>query len=227
MKEVALTALTSILFLGVASCNPGPATGNAGTPKTSNLPKTKMKDQAVDAKEIPAGHETITLGGGCFWCVEAVYQQLEGVHSAVSGYMGGWVPNPTYEQICRKNTGHVEVVQLVFDPKKIPLSDVLAWFWELHDPTTKDRQGQDVGPQYASVVFTHDDAQTAIVKASMAAAQETLYPGKPIVTEIKKSSTFYKAEDYHQDFYFQNGATNGYCRAVIEPKLKKLKLKTQ
>lgn len=227
MKLVALTALTSIFFLGVASCKPAPGAGTDPAPKTSKLPDNKMKDQAVDAKEIPAGHETITLGGGCFWCVEAVYQQLEGVHSAVSGYMGGFIPNPTYEQICEKNTGHVEVVQLVFDPKKIPLSDILAWYWELHDPTTKNRQGNDVGPQYASVIFTHDAPQKVIAQASMAAAQKELYPGKPIVTEIKQAPTFYKAEDYHQDFYFQNGKTNGYCRAVIEPKLKKLKLKTK
>ena len=230
MKHVALSALTSILFFGAAACNAGPpptTSDNGSSPKTSKLPKTKMKEQATDAKEIPAGHETITLGAGCFWCVEAVYQQLEGVHSAVSGYMGGWVPDPTYEQVCAKNTGHVEVVQVIFDPKKIPLEDVFAWFWELHDPTTKDRQGNDIGPQYASVIFTHDDKQIEIAKASMAAAQKELYPGKPIVTEIKKASTFYKAEEGHQDFYFQQGATNGYCRAVIEPKLKKLKLKTQ
>ena len=224
MKHIALLALTTILSLGMASCEPGPRS-KTGT-KSKTLPDTKMKDQAVDAKEIPAGHETITLGGGCFWCVEAVYQQLEGVHTVVSGYMGGFVPNPTYEQVCAKNTGHVEVVQLAYDPEKIPLSDILAWYWELHDPTTKDRQGNDIGPQYASVIFLHDDEHKEVAKASLAAAQKQLYPTKAIVTEIKKASTFYPAEAVHQDFYFLQGKSNGYCRAVIEPKLKKLQLKT-
>ena len=159
--------------------------------------------------------------------MEAVYQQLDGIHSATSGYMGGSVPNPTYQQVCNKNTGHVEVVQLVYDPKKIPLTDILAWFWELHDPTTRDRQGADVGPQYRSVIFYHLDQQKLTATASQAAAQDALYKGKPIVTDIKKATAFFPAEKEHQDFYFLNGANNGYCRAVIEPKLKKLKLKTK
>lgn len=217
MKSVALSALLSILAIGAASCQQGEAK------KPANVPDTKMKDKAVDAKKIPEGAETITLGAGCFWCVEAVYQQLEGIYSATSGYMGGFVPNPTYEQVCQKNTGHVEVVQVVFDPKKIPASDVLAWFWELHDPTTKDRQGADVGPQYRSVIFYHSDEQKKIAEASMKAAQPHFKD--PIVTEIREAKTFYEAEDYHQDFYFLNKSRNGYCRAVIQPKLLKLKLK--
>ena len=219
MKPVAISASLSILLLGLASCEP--------TKTHSNLPATKMKDQATDTETAPKDSETITLGGGCFWCVEAVYQQLDGVHSVTSGYMGGFIPNPTYQQVCNKNTGHVEVVQVVYDPKKIPLSDILAWFWELHDPTTKDRQGADVGPQYRSVIFYHQDEQKKVATASQAAAQEALYKGKPIVTETKKASKFYPAEDEHQDFYFLNGRNNGYCRNVIEPKLKKLKLKTK
>ena len=123
MKPVAITALLSMFLIGAASCQ------DSSSQKSSNLPKTKMKEFAADAKAIPEGSETISLGAGCFWCVEAVYQQLEGVHSVVSGYMGGFVPNPTYEQICQKNTGHVEVVQVVFDPKKICLDDVqICWF---------------------------------------------------------------------------------------------------
>jgi peptide-methionine (S)-S-oxide reductase len=216
MKSVPLLAVLSILAIGAASCEESDA-------RKTNVPKTKMKENAVDAKGVPEGHETITLGAGCFWCVEAVYQQLEGVHSVVSGYMGGFVPNPTYEQICQKNTGHVEVVQVVYDPKKIPASDVLAWFWELHDPTSKDKQGNDSGPQYRSAIFYHSDAQKKTAEASQKAAQ-TMFK-KPIVTEIRKVEKFYVAEDYHQNFYFLNRKKNGYCRFVIEPKLLKLKLK--
>jgi len=217
MKGVVISAFLSSILLGMASCEPSKG--------SSNLPTSKMKDQPIDAKGAPEGSEIITLGGGCFWCVEAVYQQLEGVHSATSGYMGGSVPDPTYEQVCNKNTGHVEVVQLVYNPKTIPLSDILAWFWELHDPTTKDRQGADEGPQYRSVIFYSQNEQKLIAAASQAEAQNVLYKGKPIVTETKKASVFYPAEDHHQNFYFLNRQSNSYCRNVIEPKLKKLKLK--
>ena len=216
MRPITLISALGILSLGAASCQETRTRG-PGTPNT------KMKEQAVDAAGIPAGHEIITLGAGCFWCVEAVYQQLEGVHSASSGYMGGRLPNPTYEQVCAKNTGHVEVVQLVYNPAKIPTEDLLAWFWELHDPTTKDRQGADVGPQYRSVVFHHTEEQKKIAEASMQAAQPHF--SNPIVTEIRKASTFYVAEDLHQNYYFLNKKNNGYCRAVITPKLKKLKLR--
>ena len=218
MKPVAITALLSIFFIGAASCQ------DSSSQTSSNLPKTKMKEFAADTKgDIPEGAETISLGAGCFWCVEAVYQQLEGVHSVVSGYMGGFVPHPTYEQICQKNTGHVEIVQVVFDPKKISTSDILAWFWELHDPTSKDQQGADKGPQYRSAVFYHSEEQKKITEASMKAAQKMFT--KPIVTVIRKAEKFWVAEDYHQNFYFLNKKRNGYCRVVIQPKLLKLKLK--
>ncbi|MEO1837276.1 MAG: peptide-methionine (S)-S-oxide reductase MsrA [Akkermansiaceae bacterium] len=217
MKSVALSALLSLFAIGAASCDEG------GAKKTTNVPETKMKEKAEDKKGVPAGHETLTLGAGCFWCVEAVYQQLKGVHSVVSGYMGGFVPDPTYEQVCQKNTGHVEVVQVIYDPRKIPTSDVLAWFWELHDPTSKDKQGNDSGPQYRSAVFYHSEAQKKTSELSMKEAQKMFK--KPIVTEIRKAEKFYLAEDYHQNFYFLNRKKNGYCRYVIEPKLLKLKLK--
>ena len=172
--------------------------------------------------EVPAGHEVATLGAGCFWCVEAVYKQLDGVASVTSGYMGGQVDNPTYEQICTGTTGHAEVVQVVFDPAKISFEKVLAWFWQLHDPTTLNRQGADVGTQYRSAIFVHSDSQKQVAEASKKAAQEDFTD--PIVTEITPATTFYPAEIYHQDYYFQNKSKNGYCRVVIEPKLKKLKL---
>jgi peptide-methionine (S)-S-oxide reductase len=133
------------------------------------------------------------------------------------------VVDPTYEQICEGTTGHAEVVQVVFDPKKISAEKILAWFWDLHDPTTLNRQGADVGTQYRSAIFYHSDAHKTLAEASKKAAQANFKD--PIVTEITKAVTFYPAENYHQDFYFQNKSNNGYCRMVVEPKLKKLKLK--
>lgn len=182
----------------------------------------KMNAQPAPKPVVPPGSEVATLGAGCFWCVEAVYKQLDGVHSVTSGYMGGHVDNPTYEQICGKKTGHAEVVQVVFDPKKISYQKVLAWFWQLHDPTTLNRQGNDSGPQYRSAIFFHSDEQKKIAEASKRAAAAD-FP-RPIVTEITKAAAFWPAEKYHQDYYFQNKNSNGYCRMVIEPKLKKLDL---
>ena len=214
LQKIFLPLAAAFLTAPLASCEERAA---------PNLPSTPMKAEAKDATEIPENHETITLGAGCFWCVEAVYQQLEGVYSVASGYMGGHVPNPTYEQVCSKTTGHIEVVQVKFDPEKLPTEDLLAWFWQLHDPTSKDQQGADVGPQYRSAIFYHTPKQLEIAKASMKAAQPD-FP-KPIVTELREAEKFYVAEDVHQDFYFQNKMSNGYCRAVITPKLRKLKLK--
>ena len=183
---------------------------------------TENDKQAAKMPEIPAGAETITLGAGCFWCIEAAYKQLDGVISATSGYMGGAKKNPTYEDICSGSSGHAEVVQVVFDPNKIALEKVLAWFWDLHDPTTLNRQGKDVGDQYRSVIFYHSDEQKKVAEASKAAAKANFKD--PIVTRIDQAVVFYPAENYHQDFYQENKSKNPYCRFVIEPKLKKLKL---
>jgi peptide-methionine (S)-S-oxide reductase len=166
--------------------------------------------------------KTAILGGGCFWCVEHDLRDLPGVLEVVSGYTGGTTANPTYQQVCEGTTGHAEVVQVVFDPKKVTTEKVLAWFWDLHDPTTLNKQGADEGTQYRSAIFYHTDAQKTLAEASKKAAQEHFKD--PIVTEITKAGTFYPAENYHQDYYFQNKTKNGYCRLVIEPKLKKLKL---
>lgn len=173
--------------------------------------------------EIPAGAEVATLGAGCFWCVEAAYNQLDGVHAAISGYMGGALENPAYEQICTGSTGHAEVVQVVFDPKKIDFETILAWFWDLHDPTQLNRQGNDIGTQYRSAIFYENDAQKEIAEGSKQAAQENF--DRPIVTEILPAAVFYPAEKYHQKYYFQNKTQNSYCQYVVEPKLKKLNLK--
>jgi peptide-methionine (S)-S-oxide reductase len=183
---------------------------------------TEKDKQSAKSPEVPAGAEVVTLGAGCFWCIEAAFRQVGGVISATSGYMGGVKKDPTYEDICGGETGHAEVVQVVFDPKKIPLEKVLAWFWDLHDPTTLNRQGNDSGTQYRSAIFYHVDAQKVIAEASKAAAKANFE--EPIVTEITKASEFYPAENYHQNFYNDNKSKNPYCRLVIEPKLKKLKL---
>jgi peptide-methionine (S)-S-oxide reductase len=173
--------------------------------------------------KIPDGAKIATLGAGCFWCVEAAYNQIDGVHSAISGYMGGEVVSPTYEQVCGGNTGHAEVVQVVFDPSKIDYETILAWFWDLHDPTQLNRQGNDVGTQYRSAIFYENDEQKNLAEKSKQAAQEHF--DKPIVTQIAPTTTFFPAENYHQNYYFLNKTRNSYCQFVVEPKLKKLKLK--
>lgn len=163
----------------------------------------------------------IVLGGGCFWCLEAVYQRIEGIESVVSGYAGGQVENPTYEQVCTGSTGHTEVVLVTFNPEKISLKAVLDLFWMAHDPTTLNRQGHDVGTQYRSAVYYGSNEQRRVVEESVAQAQE--YFSDPIVTEVAPLERFYPAEDYHQN-YFNTHPFAGYCRVVIAPKLKKLSL---
>lgn len=168
--------------------------------------------------------ETATLGAGCYWCIEAVLEQIDGVHGVVSGFMGGHVENPTYEAVCAGITGHAEVVQVTFDPEVLPYEHLLAWFWKLHDPTTLNRQGADHGTQYRSAIYYHSDAQRDAAQKSKAAADASGEFDDPIVTEITEASTFYEAKAEHQDFYRAN-RNYGYCRAVIAPKLDKLGLK--
>ncbi len=166
--------------------------------------------------------EMATLGAGCFWCVEAVFQELNGVKRVVSGYAGGAVANPTYAQICAGKTGHAEVIQVTFDPMVITFADLLAVFWRTHDPTTLNRQGADVGTQYRSAIFYHDKAQKVTAERSKAETDASgLWPD-PIVTEITPFDHFYAAESYHQDYYRQN-ATQPYCRMVIDPKMRKFR----
>ncbi len=164
--------------------------------------------------------ETATLGGGCFWCMEAAYQQLKGVISVTSGYAGGTTANPTYEEVCSGRTGHAEVVQVVFDPTAISYRDIIDFFWEAHNPTTRNRQGADVGSQYRSIILYANPEQKSIAEASLREAQKRF--DQPIVTEIVPLAAFYQAEKYHQDYYNRN-ASSPYCRAVITPKLQKLK----
>jgi peptide-methionine (S)-S-oxide reductase len=163
-----------------------------------------------------------TLGAGCFWCIEAVLEQIDGVQGVESGFMGGQVPNPTYRDICSGMSGHAEVVQVQFDPDVLSYSGLLDWFWRLHDPTTLNRQGGDVGTQYRSAIFYHDATQREQAERSLSAAAGSFE--QPIVTEITALAQFYPAEDYHQDYYRAN-KDQGYCQMVIRPKLKKLGLK--
>lgn len=160
-----------------------------------------------------------TLGGGCFWCIEAVFERLKGVHAVTSGYAGGHTPHPTYEQVCTGQTGHAEVVQIEFDPTQISYAQLLAVFWDAHDPTTPNRQGADVGTQYRSIILWHDEAQRAEAARSKAAAARRF--STSIVTEIVPLKAFYPAEPKHQDYYRRNPDAP-YCALVIRPKLKKL-----
>ena len=170
----------------------------------------------------PEGLEKATLGAGCFWCVEAVFQRLKGVTKVESGYTGGKTKNPTYKEICTGTTGHAEVAQVTFDPKVISFADILEVFWRTHDPTTLNRQGNDAGTQYRSAVFYQNDEQRKIAEKSKLEADEAkIWPNK-IVTEITQLAIYYPAENYHQNYY-NNNRSQGYCVYVIDPKVEKLK----
>ena len=166
--------------------------------------------------------QAAVLGGGCFWCLEAAFQEIRGVTAVTSGYAGGTTPNPTYEQVCTGTTGHAEVVRVEFDPAELTYRDVLEIFWAIHNPTTPNRQGNDVGTEYRSIILTLNNEQQDQAEASRAAVQQ-LWPD-PVVTEIRPLDVFYPAEDYHQNF-FRNHPEQGYCQVVINPKLQKLRQK--
>lgn len=168
------------------------------------------------------GWETATLGGGCFWCVEPVFKELRGVRRVESGYAGGTVADPTYEQVCRGDTGHAEVVRIEFDPAEISYRDILNVFFTVHDPTTPNRQGADVGTQYRSVIFHHGADQKRVAEETIAAIEAEGVWDEPIVTEVAPAPEFYSAESYHQEYYRRN-AEQPYCQVVIAPKLAKFR----
>jgi peptide-methionine (S)-S-oxide reductase len=176
----------------------------------------------IENKEGNERTAIATLGGGCFWCLEAIYVDLIGVEKVISGYAGGHVKNPTYEQVCSKSTGHAEVVQITYDPGQITYEDILRIFFTIHDPTTKDRQGADVGPQYRSVIFYHDDDQRSSAEKIMAEISAAGIWQDPIVTQLEPLEDFYEAEAYHQD-YFKRNPYQGYCQVVIAPKVTKFR----
>lgn len=166
--------------------------------------------------------EQATLGGGCFWCLEAVYQDVAGVERVVSGYAGGHVPNPSYKAVCAGKTGHAEVTQITYDPDVISYQELLDIFWHIHDPTTLNRQGNDVGPQYRSIILTHNEAQQQIAAQSLAATDASDLYAHPIVTEVVPLDIFYPAEDYHQN-YFNENPYQPYCMLVVNPKVQKFR----
>jgi peptide-methionine (S)-S-oxide reductase len=172
----------------------------------------------------PAGKELATLGGGCFWCLEPVYDELRGVEDVVSGYSGGAAPNPTYEQVCTGRTGHAEVVQVTFDPAVVSFREILEVFFTIHDPTTLNRQGADVGPQYRSAIFYHTPEQKATAEEVIAELNAAGLWDRPIVTEVTPFEAFYRAEDYHQAYFRRNGLAP-YCMMVISPKVAKFRKK--
>ena len=172
--------------------------------------------------QIPEGLALVTLGGGCFWCVEAIFKLLNGVELVILGYSGGFVDNPTYEEVSRGTTGHAEVIQIYYNPFIISFSQILEVFWDVHDPTSLNKQGADEGPHYRSVIFYHNPDQGRVAQSLKEQLNESKVFDSPIVTEISAFSNFYPAENYHQDYYNQNGA-QPYCQLVIKPKVDKLK----
>lgn len=181
-------------------------------------PVTVNKLQNMNTKN--AKLDTATFGEGCFWCTEAFFQRLKGVKKVISGYGGGFVENPTYEQVCDKNTGHIELARIVFDPAIITYDELLEVFWKTHDPTTWDQQGNDIGPQYRSAIYYHNAEQKEKAEKYKAALDKSGAWSNPIVTIIEPFKNFYPAENYHQNYY-NNNKNQGYCRFVIAPKLEK------
>ena len=187
--------------------------------------QTQKKDmtsesQAKKIEKHEGGVDTATFGAGCFWCVEAFFQRLDGVQSVKSGYSGGTVKNPSYKEVCNGTTGHAEVIQVTYDPSKITFDELLEVYWKTHDPTTMNRQGNDIGTQYRSVIFYHTEEQKRLAEKYKKELNEAKAYPNPVITEITPFSAFYPAEDYHQNYYNLN-KTQGYCQYVIQPKLEK------
>ena len=207
--------ILSILCLLIFAQSCGAKEGTLQNEKVFN--EMELKEKTMDKKI-----DTATVGGGCFWCTEAQLQQLNGVLTVTSGYAGGSTKNPTYKEVCTGLTGHAEVIQLTFDPAIISYDEILAAFWQAHDPTQLNRQGNDEGTQYRSVIFYHNDEQKKIAEDYKKKLNEEHAYDKPVVTEISPLTAFYKGEDYHQNYYNEN-STQGYCQYVIQPKLEKFR----
>lgn len=200
--------IMSILGLMMMACTEG----RQNTEMESNTETKEMK--------IAEDRAVITLGGGCFWCTEAVFQRLKGVDTVISGYMGGTVKNPSYREICTGTTGHAEVIQVIYNPKMLTVTEILEVFFATHDPTTLNRQGADVGTQYRSVVFYHNEEQRKTTEEIIQELNKAKIYNSPIVTQVAKADVFYPAEDYHQNYYNLN-SNQSYCAYVITPKLEK------
>ncbi|MCW8897583.1 MAG: peptide-methionine (S)-S-oxide reductase MsrA [Flavobacteriales bacterium] len=186
--------------------------------------EAKNNDKPIENTNDTTITDTITLGAGCFWCVEAIFDQLKGVEKVISGYAGGEIKNPSYKEVCTGRTGHAEVCQVIYNPKIISIEEILEVFWQTHDPTTLNKQGGDVGTQYRSAIFYHNNAQKQIAEAYKQQLDSSNIFSNPIVTEITAFTNFYPAEDYHQD-YFDLNDEQPYCSAIIKPKVEKFKKK--
>jgi len=204
LKSILLSVIT---FAGLSSCA-----------QKNNTTKIKKENKTMISSN--AKLDTATFGTGCFWCTEAVFQQLDGVEKVTSGYSGGHVVNPTYEEVCNKTTGHAECLNIMYDSSKISFDELLEVFWQVHDPTTLNRQGADAGPQYRSVVFYHNEEQKAKAEKYKIALDKSGAWDNPVVTTLEKFDVFYAAEAYHQNYY-NNNTSQGYCQFVIRPKLEK------
>lgn len=213
MKTMLCTAIIGLVTL--VSC--------AQKSSTTNTNKENNKMKSTSDNHVPAGSAVATFANGCFWCTEAIFEELDGVISATSGYTGGQTHDPTYKEVCSGQTGHAECLQIVYDPQKITFDQLLEVFWETHDPTTLNRQGADVGTQYRSGVFYHNQEQKEKAEKYKAELDKSGAFDRPIVTEITAFETFYPAEDYHQQYFENNENTNPYCRIVIRPKLDKFR----
>ena len=199
--------ISGISFLGIQSCA-----------QQDNSVKTQKENKIMTSSNVKL--DTATFGTGCFWCTEAIFQQLEGVEKVTSGYSGGTVPNPTYEEVCSKTTGHAECLNIMYNPAKISFDELLEVFWQIHDPTTLNRQGADVGTQYRSVVFYHTAEQKDKTEKYKTALNKTGAFNNPVVTTLEPFTIFYPADEEHQNYY-RNNTSQGYCQFVIRPKVEK------
>lgn len=213
-------AKTSIGILLVLVFSMACAQTDVPSKPTAEPSKTNSVTEIKNTKSMNTTIDTATFGAGCFWCVEAVFQRLNGVLSLKSGYSGGHIKNPSYREVCMGVTGHAEVAQIVFDPSKISFDELLEVFWKTHDPTTLNQQGADIGTQYRSAIFYHSPEQKATAENYKTELNKSGAFSAPIVTEITAFEKFYPAEDYHQNYFNQNGS-EGYCRYVIQPKVEK------
>jgi len=218
-KTISLLILIQLFSISTLLLN---ACGETANKKTEMENKNKKNAEVSESNQAgnQSSYDTITLGGGCFWCVEAVYEMLDGVIKVESGYSGGTVKNPSYREVCTGSTGHAEVAQITFDTKKTSIDEILKVFFTVHDPTSLNKQGADIGTQYRSVIFFRNDHQRQIASSIIDELNNNHVYAKPIVTQVEPLNAFYKAEDYHQDYYNQN-KEEPYCRMVIQPKLEK------
>lgn len=217
MKKMLGSAIAFLLMSSLGCNQPVSSYGGKSAADSASTIKREVEIKSMEGKlEL----KLATFGSGCFWCTQAIFQRLDGVEKAVSGYSGGHVENPSYEQVCTGTTGHAESVQITYDPAKVSYDDLLEVFWKTHDPTTRNRQGNDVGPQYRSAIFYHNAEQKQLAESYKKKLEAERIWNRPIVTEIEPYAKFWPAEDYHQDYYEKNPA-QGYCNAVITPKIEK------